>query len=489
MKTIICRADGNAKVGLGHLYRMFALYEMYKDTFEVIYVTREDSELKVIPSAYNLKVIPSAVAFEDEHLWLNENFDAEECIVLIDGYHFVDVYQKQLKTHNFYVMYVDDLVTQKSYADIIVNHSPNLERQDFNTDKNALIALGTKYAILRPAFLEAAKQSRVVGHIDTAFVCFGGADALDLSLKATKALLEFSQIKTIHVILGGAYKHSNIFELATTNSGIQLHQNLSEHELIAVMETCHFAIVPSSTILYEICCVKMPVLSGYFVDNQKNIYSAFSSKKLVYPGGDFSKYTEADFKVGIESIIQTGNYQNYIEHQAQLFDAKIKQRFLDLLIPIRFRSATFADCKLIFDWANDELVRKNSFNSNAIAYKDHESWFQSKLETSNEMFLIAESVSQPVGLVRYTVEENNAIVGISIAKDFRGKSLASKLLTASSEIYFKSHTLPIFAYIKKTNLASIKAFQNAGYIYLEDVKIKDVDSVIYQLRNNEYESR
>ena len=48
MKKIICRADGNANTGLGHLYRLFALYEIYKDYYEVIFVTKSSSTLKVI---------------------------------------------------------------------------------------------------------------------------------------------------------------------------------------------------------------------------------------------------------------------------------------------------------------------------------------------------------------------------------------------------------------------------------------------------------
>ena len=33
-KKIIFRADGNATTGLGHLYRLFALVEMYKNDYD-----------------------------------------------------------------------------------------------------------------------------------------------------------------------------------------------------------------------------------------------------------------------------------------------------------------------------------------------------------------------------------------------------------------------------------------------------------------------
>ena len=309
MRTLICRADGNASTGLGHLYRMFALYEMYKDTFDVTFITRENSEIKVIPKDYKTRLIPTSVSLHDEAEWLSNQFNAEKDTVIADGYQFIGDYQKQLKKLGFHLMYVDDLVTEKLHADIVVNHSQNLHRGQFNAVQNSIFALGTKYAILRPQFLEAAKRDRKVNAIDTVFVCFGGADALDLTSKAVEALLQCQPVKKIHVILGGAYKHHSVFKLAENNSLIKIYQNLDETNLIKVMSACNFAIVPSSTILYEICCVKMPVLSGYFVDNQKNIYAAFDEDELIYPAEDFSKYKIEDFKNRITAILEKNRLQ------------------------------------------------------------------------------------------------------------------------------------------------------------------------------------
>lgn len=485
MRTLICRADGNASTGLGHLYRMFALYEMYKDTFDVTFITRENSEIKVIPKGYKTLLIPNSVSLNDEAEWLSNQFNAQEDIVIADGYHFVGDYQKQLKNLGFYLMYVDDLVTKRLHADVVVNHSQNLHRGQFNAVQNSIFALGTKYAILRPQFLEAAKRDRKIETIDTVFVCFGGADVLDLTSKAVEALLQCQTVKKIHVVLGCAYKHHSIFKLAETNSLIKIHQNLDEADLIKVMTACNFAIVPSSTILYEICCVKMPVLSGYFVDNQKNIYAAFDEDELIYPAEDFSKYKVEDFQNRIEAILNKTDYNYFIANQSKLFDGEIKQRFLNLLMPLEFRKATLEDSRLLFDWSSDDLVRQNSFNSEQLIFENHNQWFTDKLKDENQLFLIAMVDNQEAGLVRYSLGKNNAVVGISISKQFRGKQLAARFLVESAKVYFKTNALPIFAYIKKQNIASIKSFENAGYSFLKETKVNDHDTVIYQLEKKE----
>ena len=39
-----------------------------------------------------------------------------------------------------------------------------------------------------------------------------------------------------------------------------------------------------------------------------------------------------------------------------------------------------SDMRLIFDWSNDDEVRKNSFSSEKIKFEDHQRWFQKKID-------------------------------------------------------------------------------------------------------------
>ncbi|WP_296315264.1 hypothetical protein [Winogradskyella sp. UBA3174] len=134
-------------------------------------------------------------------------------------------------------------------------------------------------------------------------------------MKTIEALLEIKQIKKINTVLGGAYLDDDILNLAADNPKIKTHRNLSEPELVEVMNNSNFGIAPASTILYELCCIKMPILSGYYVENQKNVYYEFSKKGAIFKGGDFSNYTILDFKKKIEEIIFESSYNNFIDSQ------------------------------------------------------------------------------------------------------------------------------------------------------------------------------
>jgi len=485
-KKILCRADGNTTIGLGHLYRMFAIAAFYKEQYDLIFITKESSLISIIPNEYKISLIPDEVTILEEPRWLKENYKPSEYIIITDGYQFISSYQKLIKNHGYTLVYIDDLAKEYMYADVVVNHSLHFKKEDFSGEKYTQYQLGPDYALLRPKFNSLAKEKRTISEIKNAFVCFGGADQYDLSRKAVTALVNNNGIREIHVVLGGAYSHQKIYDLAKSNKNLYLHENLDEVSLIEIMQSCQIAIAPSSTILYELCSVKMPILSGYFVENQKSINISLSEKGVIFNGGDFSNYTVLDFENQIEIFLKNLDIENYISKQQKLFDGKNKKRFLSLLnqLNISWRRASVQDLIMVYNWSNDHLVRENSYNSKSIELVSHTNWFLKKIKDPHTLFLIVEVNSKPAGIVRYDIGDTNAIIGIIVSKAYRGENLASRFLEEGSKVYFEKNSKPILAYIKKENIASVKSFKNAKYVYLKDETRQGSHSYVYKLEKN-----
>lgn len=328
-KKIVFRADGNRTIGLGHIYRLLALAKVCSD-LEIVFVLKESSSASSIPKQYKVIYIPNST--ESEPDWIQENLSPKEHLIVLDGYQFTSAYQKQLKGFGFRLVYIDDLAKEHMYADIVINHSPFFAQSDFAKEPYTKLALGTKYALLRPMFLKQAKIKKTIETIDTAFVCFGGADPNDFTCKVIKALLATVKIKKIHIVLGGAYKHKEVLNIQISNKDkVEIHRDLSEKELIIVMQQCNFGIVPASTILYELCCIKMPVLSGFYVDNQKMIYEGFLSNDAIFGADNFTRYKIEDFLSSIETIVDLNDFDNQLLAQKALFDHKIENRLLELI--------------------------------------------------------------------------------------------------------------------------------------------------------------
>ena len=75
----------------------------------------------------------------------------------------------------------------------------------------------------------------------------------------------------------------------------------------------------------------------------------------------------------------------------------------------RMRRVTPEDCALLFEWANDPVVRRNSFSSAKISWEEHTAWFeamQKRTDCGQYIYLCEE---EPVGQARITVSGRSGV--------------------------------------------------------------------------------
>ena len=133
---------------------------------------------------------------------------------------------------------------------------------------------------------------------------------------------------------------------------------------------------------------------------------------------------------------------------------------------LTYRKAIPADVTLLYDWVNDPIVRKSSFQQSLVHFEEHVKWFNKKLSSLHcyiYIFLDANN-NQPVGQVRIDKDDNEVIIGVSVSQNFRGLSLSSTMLNMACDAYFKENEREtIVAYIKEENVPSYKSFIKAGF--------------------------
>ena len=132
---------------------------------------------------------------------------------------------------------------------------------------------------------------------------------------------------------------------------------------------------------------------------------------------------------------------------------------------INLRKATKEDAVKLFEWKNDDTVRKFSIVTNSIIkWDNHLVWLGENIKDIQ----IIEVDGTPAGDIRIKDDE----ISIKIDKRFRGKGIGKKVLKLARYNGMK-------AKIVKGNEASMKLFLGAGF------KEKDFKKGIYYL---EYES-
>lgn len=129
------------------------------------------------------------------------------------------------------------------------------------------------------------------------------------------------------------------------------------------------------------------------------------------------------------------------------------------------KPATMEDVDLIFEWANDEEERRNSFNPEKIKYKDHCSWYKRKMEGNDTFIYVYYMDETPVGQVRIEIEEDKALISYFISKDYRGKGHGKNILKLLKEKVKEVHPTikSLVAQVKTDNTASQRVFKGLGF--------------------------
>ena len=132
---------------------------------------------------------------------------------------------------------------------------------------------------------------------------------------------------------------------------------------------------------------------------------------------------------------------------------------------VYLRKAVIEDIDLLFEWANDPTVRRNSFNSAPISYENHVKWLRNVLESKDICQYILMDNGTPVGQIRLTIEDDMAEIGYSISSENRGKGYGHIILQLMAEEVHKN--IPgirrLIAKVKQENRASRRLFESAGY--------------------------
>lgn len=329
---ILIRIEANSKIGFGHFYRCLSLANMLNDTFEITFGLSEvPSELEKLLAEQGFSVLPlgpvSYESFVDD--FQNEiAFDLKDlpegfsCIIL-DGYGFGLKYQRAIVEMGLKCVVIEDGGGGTFAAHMVINHAPGLDVGSYEGLTDCEYLLGPDYALLRPEFQSAARvqQSRSANW-EKVLLCFGGADLKDLSTRVATLLLTGTESVVNVIIPSSSSQMSTLIKLkAAYADRLYLYSDLSAREMLEQILHCELAIVPSSGILFECIAAQRMIISGYTIDNQRNIYEGFKALNAFIDAGRF----EADeLRKALEKINREQN---------------INQKVIDGLSPERYLEA------------------------------------------------------------------------------------------------------------------------------------------------------
>ncbi|MEM8906777.1 MAG: UDP-2,4-diacetamido-2,4,6-trideoxy-beta-L-altropyranose hydrolase [Bacteroidota bacterium] len=290
-QRIILRADGNAKMGLGHIYRCLTIVEMLKEDFSCVFITR----LPVPALLHRMKqlcsqtiVLPDDLTESAELQYLQQNLRLSDILVL-DGYHFQTDYQEALKKRAGQLVCIDDIFATRFVADVILNPCGGVQAQQYDAASSTRFCLGPDYALLHPVFQAAAQQAIAERRTNQVLICLGGADPHNVSLSVLQRCEAVGTFSMGHIITGAAYHHQASLDayLQQSKWPVVQHRHLSPAQMVAVMQQCATAICAASGIASEYLSVGGTLYLLQTADNQAAIFRYFIEQQLAFPFAEF----------------------------------------------------------------------------------------------------------------------------------------------------------------------------------------------------------
>lgn len=310
-QKIYIRADGNSQIGVGHQMRCLSVADVFcQQGRTVIFLTADESGA-VLPKSrgYECIVLDSDYREPEQEILKVQNIlrqqEEGKPLLLLDSYFIRKSYLEALRDDAFLV-YFDDYGKEAWPADCIINY--NIYGPDMPYDRlypqSPLLLLGSAYAPLRQEFADTEHIAKK--QVTDVLITTGGADAYNVAgqlaerLAGGQAVPEEEHIR-YHVISGVFHTfRDELHRLAAKYPNIMIHENVTQ--MAQLMAECDIAVSAAGSTLYELCAVKVPVVSFYFVDNQFLPARYFAERTRMLVCGNYAAQPEKTLQSLYEGV-------------------------------------------------------------------------------------------------------------------------------------------------------------------------------------------
>lgn len=488
---VLIRADASTAIGSGHIARCLTLANVLrKDGVDVVFACRRlpgHALRRLAEQGYIALSLPerypqaqSDPGIETVLPW-QADIDAVADVLkdaprfdwlIVDHYGLDARWENAARPFADRLMAIDDLANRPHAVDVLLdqNYSAQVLERPYapwlNDDCKTF--LGPRFALMRDEFQ--CQPIVIAPRVKRVLVNFGGFDAARQVHATMLALQGFEDLQVDFVAGLDNPEWDAMSQLAKAHPNWRLHALVSD--FFALMQQADLFIGAGGGTTWERAALGLPTICISVAHNQ-----ALNARLLAEAGGQLylGPHDALDPHTLIQAIALLRDNrelrQSFAERSRALVDGRGAQRLAVALTGqgLSLRQAGERDAGLLFDGRNAPHVRQWAFNRELIDRDDHLAWLARSLEDPQRLILIGETVSGPVGMVRYDREGEGVDVSIYLFEGQTGVGWGQALLSGG-ERFLRRHwpqVRVIRAQVLADNAVSISLFQKAGYTSAE----------------------
>jgi UDP-2,4-diacetamido-2,4,6-trideoxy-beta-L-altropyranose hydrolase len=495
--TILIRADASVAMGTGHVMRCLALAQAWHDAggraiFAMAGPLPSVRERLLHEGVCILGI--SASAGTEEDAVRTAALAREHAVdwVVVDGYQFGRDYQQTLKAAGFKILFLDDYGHAGHYcADVVLNQNASADERAYESrEPYTRLLLGPQYCLVRrefKAWRDWRREIAPAGH--RVLVTMGGSDPENFTERAIAALNSIEDDKLeATLVVGGTNARSEFLGeiVAKGKRKISLRRDVSN--MAELMAWADVAVSAAGTTCWEMCLMGLPAVLVDLAENQTPVARALDRQGCAMHLGGPSDVSSVMLAETVEKLLSCEKNRRAMSMRCrELVDGRGTTRVVSALrgVRLRLRPAQQNDGRLLWEWANDSHVRSASFSSAPIPWADHVAWFAEKLQQDQcHIFIAEDEKGTPIGQIRFDGRaDGDCEVDVSTAKAWRGRGFAATLIRQAVPLVLNAgHCARLHALVKPGNVASVKAFEIAGFkrVGVEQVQGNAAVHLIYE---------
>ncbi len=290
-KVLFIRADGNEKIGIGHVMRSMTIAaEFRRNGYECIYLSSDPAPTEILKkNGYDL--IPIAYGYEEK-----SKEEAEEICrlvrergadyILVDSYFAGNDYLSVLRTAAKVI--VVSSVKQFLDTDYLINENIAVDREYLSglySGSGAKLLLGSEYSMIREEFV--CREYSVAETVRTVLVTTGGGDYYNFMGGFLRRIKERKDLENIRFtfIVGNVNPHyPELLEESEHLENVTIIRNADN--MSELMMGSDLAISAGGTTVLELAVIGVPTMAISVADDQKAGLSFMHDEGMLLYAGD-----------------------------------------------------------------------------------------------------------------------------------------------------------------------------------------------------------
>ena len=286
--NVLIRADGNEKIGSGHIMRTKSIANELKGLgAKVLYALADERGKRLINNEFQSVVLSSNYECLDDEINALSSVIKEQKIklILLDSYFVTPKYFKELKKLAK-VAYIDDLDAFAYECEALINYGAFFDKNEYKARQNLAkkYFLGSEFAPLRAEFGSTQKSSKNTQKKQV-LLTTGNTDLLGIMPRLLEAFLSDESLKNLEFLaISGAFnEHENkLLALSAKHKNIKVLKN--PENMAQIMAEADFVLSAGGSTLYELASLAKAVICFSIAANQNNIKSWAEAGAMLYAG-------------------------------------------------------------------------------------------------------------------------------------------------------------------------------------------------------------